>query len=126
MRRITILLLIFLIFSTCRDEKEILAVYKDGEKLNRGTHVPFSLEQNSPNPFYKYTSIYFSVFTDINLTLNIYTEDWYEVQTLFSGHFSANRHVIGFIASDDLPSGDYFYTLEGGGYIQIRKMKIVK
>lgn len=26
----------------------------------------------------------------------------------------------------DLPSGDYYYTLEGGAYIQVRKMKLVK
>ena len=113
-------------FSTCRDKKEILAGYKDGEKVNREAHVPFNLEHNFPNPFNDRTDIYFVVFADIHLTLKVYSEDWYEVQTLVKDHFSANRHVIGFTASDDLPSGDYFYTLEGGGYIQIRKMKIVK
>jgi len=38
---------------------------------------------------------------------------------------SIGSHQVQFDAAD-LPSGDYYYMLEGGGYRQIRKMKLVK
>jgi hypothetical protein len=123
----TIALALFLTF--CSDDDRIFNAYRGDRELSEGELVPFILEQNYPNPFNPSTVIRYQVFSAMRLKLKVYSEDWQEVATLFNGFVSGgpSYYSVTFNAeSKKLPSGDYFYTLEGGGYIQVRRMMVVK
>lgn len=132
MKRILLLCLAFLIVSVsgCSDKDHILSVYHDDEKLSEGDLVPFLLEQNMPNPFNPETVIGVQVAVTMKLKLAVYTEDWVHVETIHEGPLSPGEQDIGRYAftfrPKDIPSGEYYYTLEGGAYTQVRKMKLVK
>lgn len=122
---LTSLIGILLIINCCSDDNQILSVYNNGKELHEGASVPFSLYNNTPNPFQSLTDIRFQVNTSMLLTLTVYTEDWYKVKTLINMRLEAAIYVVNFDA-EGMPNGDYYYTLEGGGYIQVRKMKLLK
>ena len=109
----------------CTEPDQILSAYRGDKELNEGTEVPFVLWQNYPNPFKPATTIQFDVAIPLKLTMKVYDEDWQEIEKLYDRDTVFGRYNIIF-SSKDLPTGDYFYTLEGGGYIQFRKMQIVK
>ncbi len=116
-----------LVFSiqSCSDEDNIAASLQGTREQSEGELAPFLLEQNYPNPFNPSTAIFFNLSQSMRVSLKVYTEDWQEVQTILDGQFTGGPHRVTFNAKD-LPSGEYYYTLEGGGYTQIRKMKLVK
>ena len=122
-RKFILLLLGIILFACCSYKGIILSGIHDGERMEEGDSVPFALQQNYPNPFNPSTIICFSVGTEMFLTLAVYTEDWERVlivvQDLFElGHYSVTAML------QDSPSGEYFYTLSGGGYTLIRKMRL--
>ena len=123
-----IFILLFIFLYSCSDGAEkILSAYKGDTELSEGDEVPFLLYQNYPNPFNPSTSITFEVFTPIHLKLAVYSEEWEEVKVLLNEPINVGSYRFSFhMESEDIPSGDYYYTLEGGDYIQIRKMKILK
>jgi hypothetical protein len=127
MNKIIIFIFVVFIFSNffCTEEGKVGVALLDGSELSEGDRVPFLLYQNYPNPFNPTTSIRFDVAGNIKLKLNVYTSDWIEVKTLVNKSMGPGTHQVVFIGNS-FPSGDYFYTLEGGGHSQIRKMKIVK
>ncbi|MBC8215346.1 MAG: hypothetical protein H8E64_02405 [Candidatus Marinimicrobia bacterium] len=119
------------LFPSCESDTKILAGYQNGEELEEGDLIPFLLHQNFPNPFNPRTSIRFDVGKSLHLTMKVYTDDWQEVSKLVDDEFDENTfHTVIFqgINSDgeEVPSGSYFYTLEGGGVILIRKMTVLK
>jgi hypothetical protein len=103
---------------------------KDGEELNEGDPIPFYLSQNYPNPFNPSTEIRYDVSTPINLTINIYTEDWFKVSTIVNRFHQPGSYAVTFNGlnkdNEQLPTGDYYYTLEGRGYILVRMMRLIK
>jgi hypothetical protein len=110
---------------SCTDEDKIVAALQGTSEQSEGEQVPFFLYQNYPNPFNPATIIQFRVGQDMDMDLKVYTEDWQEMQTLLDGRYVAGDYRVQFNATE-LPSGEYYYVLEGGGYTQIRKMKLVK
>lgn len=95
-----------------------------GDEVN--VPVAFGLNQNYPNPFNPSTKISFSVGEQNFTTLKVYNILGQEVATLFNGMADAGRqYVVGFDASH-LGSGIYFYRLQSGSNVEVRKMTLTK
>jgi hypothetical protein len=117
----------FLAFSSisCTDDDKIAAAIRDGEELNEGEHVPIMLAQNYPNPFNPTTMIGFSLSFPMHVRMTVYTEDWQEVTILVDGVLVTGFYQRSFDAGG-LPSGEYYYTLEGSGITLVRRMRLIK
>ena len=128
---ILISITVTILLVSCDSDAKVITGYDDGSELNEGDFVPFLLEQNYPNPFNPITTIMIRVGVSLHLKLEIYTDDWQKVCTLIEDDFQENTihsFIFDGINSDGevIPSGSYFYTLEGGGVILIRKMTVLK
>jgi hypothetical protein len=85
----------------------------------------YNLAQNFPNPFNPTTSIRYSIPKRSNVTLKVYDILGNEVANLVNeekdqGVYTVNFNAIG------LSSGIYFYTLRAEGFIQTKKMLLLK
>lgn len=92
---------------------------------NSGVPAAFELSQNYPNPFNPVTNIHFSIPKDGNVSLKVYNSLGQLVATYLDGFVKAgyyNAEVDG----TNFASGVYFYTLSGSGFIQTKKMILVK
>jgi len=85
----------------------------------------FELAQNYPNPFNPITTIKFSLPAAGNVKLAVYNLLGQEVQTLINGYKEAGTHTVDFEATN-LNSGIYLYKIEANGFIQTRKMTLLK
>ncbi len=90
----------------------------------------FALEQNFPNPFNPSTSISFSLASDANVSLKIFSVLGEEVAVLANNAMNAGVHTVNFDASN-LNSGVYLYRIEANGvdgnnFTQVRKMMLTK
>ena len=85
----------------------------------------FALEQNYPNPFNPATIIKYSIPQDQQVKLNVYNLLGENVMTLINRFQKAGPHEVNFNASN-LASGVYFYKLEAGIQISIKKMILMK
>jgi hypothetical protein len=85
----------------------------------------YTLSQNYPNPFNPVTTIKFSlpIRSEVQLVLvNILGQ---VVQEITSGDYQAGTHKVQLDASN-LASGIYFYKLEAGDFVDVKKMVILK
>ena len=88
--------------------------------------LEFRLEQNYPNPFNPVTTINFQLALAGNVQIAVYNLLGQKVKTLISGKLSAGAHQVTFDASE-YSSGVYFYKLTtDNGYVQTRKMVLLK
>lgn len=71
----------------------------------------FQLLQNYPNPFNSTTNIEYSVSQNANIRLEVYDILGRVIKRLFDGYQDVGRYRVLF-ASENLPSGVYFYKLE--------------
>jgi pectin methylesterase-like acyl-CoA thioesterase len=99
--------------------------------MNEGKLVPaeFKLNQNYPNPFNPMTNISFSLENSGYTTLIVYNILGKVVATLFSGEAEAGRmYKIAFdvSASGSLVSGLFFYRLQSGSKVDIKKLMVLK
>lgn len=85
----------------------------------------FELKQNYPNPFNPSTKIKFVVPYSAFVSLKVYGVIGNEVATLVNELKSAGNYDVEFSA-DNLPSGIYIYQLVTGGFIQSKKMTLLK
>lgn len=85
----------------------------------------FALHQNYPNPFNPTTIISYSLPSSQHVTLKVYNVLGAEVATLVNGEVGAGKHEVNFDASK-FQSGIYFYRLQTGAHIEVRKMQFVK
>ena len=92
-----------------------------------GSVVPlsFSLEQNYPNPFNPRTTIEFSVPQSGNVHLGVFNVLGQEVATLVSEYVQSGKHQASWDATG-VASGVYFYRLQAGGFVQSRKLVLLK
>lgn len=84
-----------------------------------------TLEQNYPNPFNPSTSISFALPEARNVSLEVYDSMGRKLQTLTRERMSAGEHSIQF-SGENLSSGIYFYRLQAGDEVRVRKMTLVK
>jgi len=85
----------------------------------------FILEQNYPNPFNPSTKIRFTLAKKGFVTLIVYNVLGKEVKVLINENKSAGSYFVVLDASN-LPSGVYFYKLQTGDFVQMKKMVLVK
>jgi hypothetical protein len=85
----------------------------------------YSLKQNYPNPFNPVTNIEFNLPAQGFITLKVFNVLGKEVSTLVSGSYKAGVYKVDFDASA-LPSGVYFYRLQGEVFSETKKMILVK
>jgi hypothetical protein len=83
----------------------------------------FTLNQNHPNPFSSSTKITFKLEKGEDVTLNIYNQQGSLIETLVSGYLSSGDHTYTW-NSEGCSKGMYFYSLTGGGQVQVKKMII--
>jgi hypothetical protein len=101
-------------------------VYPTGVS-NNNNRIPdaYRLEQNFPNPFNPNTSISFGIPKAGNVKLVVYDILGREVAVLVNEFMQAGDYTIPFDASE-FASGVYMYKLESGGFIDVKKMSLVK
>ncbi len=85
----------------------------------------FRLNQNYPNPFNPTTRISFSLEKADYTTLTVYNMLGQIVATPVAKKLSPGSHEISFDASN-LANGIYFYRLNSGNQVSIRKMMVLK
>jgi hypothetical protein len=85
----------------------------------------FSLSQNYPNPFNPVTKIEFALPKISNVKLVVYDVLGREVQVLINSRMNPGYHSYDFTASE-LPSGVYFYRLTCDGFVDTKKMTLIK
>jgi len=101
------------------DFKHVTAVQE--ENIPSG----FLLYQNYPNPFNPTTNIKFDLPKETNVSLKIYNVLGEEISSLVNQVMSAGTHTIEFNGGK-LTSGMYFYKIEAGEYVQVKKMVLIK
>jgi hypothetical protein len=85
----------------------------------------FQLFQNYPNPFNPSTTINFTLTQESNVKLSIYNLLGQKVASLIDGNMIAGQYSVEFDASK-FSSGVYFYRLETGSFISLKKMLLLK
>ncbi len=94
---------------------------------NINTIIPsaYSLSQNYPNPFNPSTKIKFSVPHSSSVKISVFDVTGREVKTLINEQLSPGTYETAFNASM-LTNGVYFYSMEAAGFVETRKMVVVK
>ena len=95
------------------------------EPREKAIPVEFALSQNYPNPFNPKTTINFALAENSKVKLTVTDVLGREVATLASGNYNAGYHTIVFNA-ENLPSGIYFYKLEAGDNVSVKKLMLMK
>lgn len=92
-----------------------------------GSEIPsdYSLGQNYPNPFNPVTNIKLHIPKTGFVSLKVYDISGKESAVLVSGDLAAGIYNVDFDASH-LASGVYFYRLETEGFMDVKKMMLVK
>ena len=94
-------------------------------EIDVGTPIDYELSQNYPNPFNPSTTIRFSLAQSGNVKLTVYNLLGEQVAELVNGLKEGGVHTINFSASE-LNSGIYFYKLESGDFLKVKKMSLVR
>jgi hypothetical protein len=90
-----------------------------------GTPTTYALEQNYPNPFNPSTTIGFSLPKASVVSLKLFTVMGQLVRTLAQQEMAAGVHSVTVEASD-LPSGVYYYRLQAGPFVDVKRMTLLK
>ena len=90
-----------------------------------GQPLSFTLKQNYPNPFNPTTNIEFSIPVSGFVSLKIYDISGKQVGHLVNNILREGSYSANFNASN-LSSGIYFYTLKTDGFVETKKMLLVK
>ncbi|HVO76143.1 MAG TPA: T9SS type A sorting domain-containing protein, partial [Ignavibacteriaceae bacterium] len=85
----------------------------------------YTLSQNYPNPFNPSTKIQYSVSNPGFIKLTVYNILGQQVETLVNGFKNAGTYEITWNASN-LSSGIYFYRIEAGNFVSVKKMTLLK
>jgi hypothetical protein len=86
----------------------------------------FTLSQNYPNPVNPSTIISWQLPKAGFVTLKIYDVLGREVESLINEYKEAGHHSTFYIINSELASGVYFYQLKTDGYIETKKMILLK
>lgn len=85
----------------------------------------FSLSQNYPNPYNPNTKIKYSIPQQSFVTLKVYDLLGREIATLVNEEKPAGIYETEFNGSN-LTSGVYFYQLKAGGFVETKKMILLR
>ena len=98
------------------------------ENVNVGEDIfpeTFLLLSAYPNPFNPTTTIEFSIPLTEFVTVKVYNIVGHEITTLINDELSTGYHSIKWDGSRQ-PSGVYFVQIESSGFVQTRKMVLLK
>jgi len=95
------------------------------EQLSPTAPKTFLLEQNYPNPFNPSTTIRYQLPVASEVKLEVYDVLGKKVATLVSERQAAGYYQYVWNANG-LTSGVYFYRLQAGGFVETKKMMLVK
>lgn len=102
---------------------DVVVPVKDETKSVIPTEI--DLEQNYPNPFNPNTTIKFTLPNSGQASLKIYNAIGEVVAEVLNKNLNAGTHKVNWNASG-FTSGVYFYQLKTDGYIETRKMILMK
>jgi|GEM_PF-5728669 len=85
----------------------------------------FELSQNYPNPFNPTTKISWQSPFSSHQTLIVYDVLGREIVTLVNEYREAGSHIVYFDGSN-FASGIYFYRLQAGSFVEVKKMILMK
>ena len=119
------------IFNRALSSSEIGVLFHEGNwpavSVERiGTNANgFCLRQNYPNPFNPSTTICYELPRAATVSLKIFNMLGQLVETLVDQHKVAGSYQVQWNASN-VPSGIYFYRLQAGEYVEMKKMVFLK
>jgi hypothetical protein len=85
----------------------------------------FRLSQNYPNPFNPATKIDYTVAKAGRVSIKVYNTLGQEVATVVNEELAPGHYQATFDGAN-LPSGVYVYTMRAGGYVESRKMMLLR
>jgi len=94
-------------------------------RTSRDLPSNFALAQNYPNPFNPTTVISYQLPVNSHVTLKVYDMLGREVVALVNQRQDAGSYSVRFDGSR-LASGIYFYRLEAGNFVSVKKLVVVK
>jgi len=92
----------------------------DNQKISE-----FRLYANYPNPFNPVTTINYQIPKQSDVLISVYDALGQKVSTLVKGNQPAGTHSVNFDAQG-FSSGVYYYKLQSAGFMQVRKMLLMK
>jgi hypothetical protein len=104
-----------------------LVIQGVGGVENNTSTIPaeYRLSQNYPNPFNPVTKISFDIPKQGFVSLKIYDVLGREVRTLVNEVKNAGSYTVDFNGAE-LASGVYFYRLEVNGFVDVKRMMLIK
>lgn len=93
---------------------------------NVTTIKSFALRQNYPNPFNPTTKIAFTAAKNGQAKLTVYNINGQEISILFNGHVNKGASYEFDFDGSNLSAGIYFYRLQSGSHMQVKKMALIK
>ncbi|MBD3408798.1 MAG: T9SS type A sorting domain-containing protein [Ignavibacteriales bacterium] len=99
--------------------------YSRSVEVEVGTPNEFALDQNFPNPFNPSTTIRYELAQDVQVKLAVYNSIGEQIATLVNAQQAAGRYDVSFNASS-FSSGIYFYRLEAGDFVDVKRMLLLK
>jgi hypothetical protein len=97
----------------------------DVDEASNALPKKFNMSQNYPNPFNPSTRIAYTLPADMQVRLAVYNILGQQVMLLANDRQSTGEHFAIFDASG-LSSGVYFYRLEAGANVQVKKLILAK
>ncbi|KPL26772.1 MAG: hypothetical protein AMS23_00230 [Bacteroides sp. SM1_62] len=85
----------------------------------------FYLGQNYPNPFNSLTRIDYHLPEESHVSLTVYTITGQQLEILISQRQKAGKYYI-YWSPQAISSGIYFYKLEAGTFLEIKKMVLIQ
>ena len=117
-------------FATVADNAKLSALEvrrRAGASAGGKNELPkyYSLDQNYPNPFNPTTTLQFSLPMKSDVRVVLYNPLGQIMKELARGSYEAGYHTVTLNASQ-LASGVYFYRLEAGSFIDVKKLTVLK
>jgi photosystem II stability/assembly factor-like uncharacterized protein len=95
------------------------------ETTNGEIPTEFELSQNYPNPFNPSTTFSYSIPAQSKVVIKVYDILGNEIAALMDEEKSVGTYELT-LNAENLPSGVYFYQLKAEGFVQAKKMLLLK
>jgi predicted extracellular nuclease len=113
-----------------RTPAEVVRGNTTGVKDQSSVPFVYRLEQNYPNPFNPETTIRYQLAKAGQVTLIIYNMLGQKIRTLIDKNQTIGHHVQVWDGQNDrgqvVPTGIYFYRVQSGTFLEVKKMLVVR